>query len=306
MYSAPVSAKILIVLSQQNIPIVDIGGYMAESVLERLNINTELTREIIVNFIRDEVYKNGFERAVIGVSGGIDSALSAFLAAEALGAENILGIRMPHRLSSKASLQDAQKVIDALGIRHDTVEITAMVDPLIERFPEMSKLRQGNIMARQRMIILYDQSSAFGGLVVGTSNKTEFLLGYTTLYGDSAVAFQPIADLYKYQIRLLAKAVGIPQSILDKAPSADLWTGQTDEGELGYTYNTADQILYLLVDQRYSIEEVEMAGFNRDLVESIWQRVRRNHYKRTMPNIAKISYRSVGHDFLYVRDWGAG
>ena len=279
---------------------------MAESVLERLNINTELTREIIVNFIRDEVYKNGFERAVIGVSGGIDSALSAFLAAEALGAENILGIRMPHRLSSKASLQDAQKVIDALGIRHDTVEITAMVDPLIERFPEMSKLRQGNIMARQRMIILYDQSSAFGGLVVGTSNKTEFLLGYTTLYGDSAVAFQPIADLYKYQIRLLAKAVGIPQSILDKAPSADLWTGQTDEGELGYTYNTADQILYLLVDQRYSIEEVEMAGFNRDLVESIWQRVRRNHYKRTMPNIAKISYRSVGHDFLYVRDWGAG
>lgn len=278
---------------------------MSGNLLERLIINTKLSRQIIVNFIRDEVRKNGFERAVIGISGGIDSALSAFLTVEALGPENVLGLRMPHRLSSEESLQDAQKVVDKLGLRHDTVDITPMVDPLFERFPEMSKVRQGNIMARQRMIVLYDQSAAFGGLVVGTSNKTEFLLGYTTLYGDSAVAFQPIADLYKYQVRLLAKAIGVPDSILEKAPSADLWVGQTDEGELGYTYDTADQILYLLVDQRYSIEEVVNEGFSPDLVQGIWQRVRRNHYKRTMPNIAKISHRSIGHDFLYVRDWGA-
>lgn len=276
---------------------------MVDKFLSRLKINTALAREILVNFIREEVYSNGFERAVIGVSGGIDSALSAFLAAEALGGENVLALRMPYQSSSEGSLTDAEKVIQQLGLKHDTVEITPMVQPLIDRYPEMSRLRQGNIMARQRMIILYDQSAAFGGLVVGTSNKTEYLLGYSTLYGDSAVAFQPIADLYKNQVRQLAAAVGVPESILSKAPSADLWEGQTDEGELGYTYDDADQLLYLLVDERYTTREAIDAGFEETFVRDVWTRVRRNHYKRTMPNVAKISRRTIGHDFLYLRDW---
>ncbi len=271
--------------------------------LDKLKINTDLALQIIVNFVRQEIYQNGFNRAVIGVSGGIDSALSAFLAVEALGAENVMGVRMPYATSSPESLADADKVIEQLGIPHQTVEITPMVQPLIDHYPDMSNLRQGNIMARQRMIILYDQSAAWGGLVVGTSNKTEFLLGYSTLHGDSAVAFQPIADLYKNQVRQLARALDVPQSILDKAPSADLWEGQTDEGELGYSYDTADQLLYLLVDERYTIDECVAAGFDRNFVESVWERVRRNHYKRTMPNICKLSSRTIGHDFLYLRDW---
>jgi NAD+ synthase len=153
------------------------------------------------------------------------------------------------------------------------------------------------------MVTLYDQSVAWGGLVMGTSNKTEFLLGYSTIYGDSGVALHPLADLYKAQVRQLAKAVGVPQPIIDKAPSADLWEGQTDEGELGFTYNDVDQVLYLLVDERYTVDEVADEGFDRAFVEKVWQRVKINHYKRTMPNIAKLSKRSIGHDFLYLRDY---
>lgn len=276
---------------------------MTTRFLPALAINTDLTREILVNFIREEVYSNGFERAVIALSGGIDSALSAYLAAEALGADNVLALRMPYATSSESSLVDAQAVIDAIGLKHDTIEITPMVKPLIDRFPEMSRLRQGNIMARQRMIVLYDQSAAFGGLVVGTSNKTEYLLGYSTLYGDSAVAFQPIADLYKNQVRQLAAALDVPTPVIQKAPSADLWEGQTDEEELGYSYDEADQVLYLLVDERYTLEEVIAEGFEPAFVKDVWQRVRKNHYKRTMPNVAKISRRTIGHDFLYLRDW---
>ncbi len=272
-------------------------------ILPRLKINTDLAQKILVLFLRDALNKVGFERAVIGLSGGIDSALSAFLAAEAVGPENVLAIRMPYKISSQASLDDAQTVIDALGICSDTVDITPMVDPLLTRFPDASRLRQGNIMARMRMVILYDQSVAFDGLVIGTSNKTETLLGYTTIYGDNAAAVQPITDLYKAQVRQLSAAMGVPQSVLDKAPSADLWAGQTDEGELGFTYDLADQILYLLVDERYSVDEIAAEGFDRTLVEKIWRQVRLNHYKRTMPNVAKVSRRSIGHDFLYLRDW---
>jgi len=271
--------------------------------LPRLEINPELARQVLVNFIRDAVEKVGFHRAVIGLSGGIDSALSAYLAAEALGPENVLCIRMPYRKSSADSLSDAQAVIDALGVQHDTVEITEMVEPLFARFPDMSNQRRGNAMARARMIVLYDQSMSFNGLVVGTSNKTEFLLCYSTIYGDSAAAVQPIADLYKYQIRQLARALNIPQSVISKPPSADLWEGQTDEGELGYTYDSVDQLLYLLVDERYRPEECISEGFEEVFVRQVWRKVKMNHYKRTMPNIPKMCSRSIGSDFLYLRDW---
>ncbi len=272
-------------------------------ILPRLKINTDLARRILVGFIRDEIHKNGFKRAVIALSGGIDSALSAFLSVEALGAENVLAVRMPYRTSSPGSLSDAEAVIEQLNIPYLTIEITPMVEPLFDNFPDMSPLRKGNIMARQRMIVLYDQSAAFGGLAMGTSNKTEFLLGYSTIYGDSGVAIQPIADLYKNQVRQLAAALDVPRSVIEKPPSADLWEGQTDEGELGFTYDMVDQLLYLLVDERYSVEECAAEGFDLDFAEKVWRQVKRNHYKRTMPNVAKLSRRSIGHDFLYLRDW---
>lgn len=268
-----------------------------------LQINTDLAAKIIVGFIQDAVAKAGYSRAVIGLSGGVDSALVAFLAARALGAENVLAVRMPYRTSSADSLSDAQAVIDQLGLPALTIEITPMVQPLIDLFPDMDGVRKGNIMARQRMIVLYDQSAAWRGLVIGTSNKTEVLLGYSTLFGDSAAALQPIEDLYKTQVRQLARALGVPQSILSKPPSADLWAGQTDEGELGYTYAEVDRLLYLLVDGRYTVDEAVEQGFERAFVEGVWRRVRQNHFKRTMPSVAKLSRRSIGHDFLYLRDW---
>jgi NAD+ synthase len=240
----------------------------------------------------------------VALSGGVDSALSCFLAAEALGVENVLALRMPYRTSSLDSLEHAQQVIDLLGVQSLTIPITEMVEPLFTHFPEMSALRRGNIMARARMIVLYDQSEAFRGLAVGTGNKTEILLGYTTLYGDSACALNPLGDLYKTQVRQLARAMGIPEAIIQKPPSADLWAGQTDEGELGFTYAEVDQLLYLLVDQRYSPADCVEAGFAEDFVKKVVERVRRNHFKRVLPPIAKLSNRTVGYDFLYLRDWG--
>jgi NAD+ synthase len=269
-----------------------------------LEINTDLARKILTGFIHSEITRMGFSRAVIGLSGGIDSALSCYLAAEALGPENVLAIRMPYQASSPDSLEDAQTVIDATGVQSMTVEITEMVEPLFARFPDMDNTRKGNIMARQRMIILYDQSAAFQGLVVGTGNKTEILLGYTTLYGDSANALNPIGDLYKTQLRQLSRALGIPEALISKAPSADLWAGQTDEGELGFTYAEADRLLYLLVDERYTPQECIEAGFAEAFVRAVVERVRRNHFKRILPPIAKLSNRTIGYDFLYLRDWG--
>ncbi len=276
----------------------------ANRLLERMVINPDLARLILVHFIRAEIGRIGQKRAVVGLSGGVDSALVAFLLAEALGPEQVMGVRMPYRTSSPASLEHAQLVIEALGIRHETVEITPMVEPLLARFPDITPVRAGNIMARQRMIILYDRSAAFEALVVGTSNKTEALLGYTTLFGDNAAALHPIGDLYKNQVRQLARALGVPAPIIEKAPSADLWAGQTDEGELGYSYDEVDQLLYLLVDRRYSLEEAIAEGFDEAFVEKVWGAVQRTQYKRHLPIIPKLSQRTIGYDFLYLRDWG--
>jgi len=269
-----------------------------------LTINTDLAKTILTSFIRTEVTRAGFKKAVMGVSGGIDSALSLYLSAAALGSENVLAVRMPYKTSPQETLADAQTMIDDLGIQSRTIEITDMVDSLVNRFEDMSKLRAGNIMARMRMIVLFDQSAVFNGLVMGTSNKTELLLGYSTIFGDSAAALQPIGDLYKTQVRQLARAMGVPDAVITKAPSADLWHGQTDEGELGFTYEDVDKLLYLLVDQRYRPETCVEEGFERAFVERVVEMIRRNHFKRVMPPIAKLSQRTIGYDFLYPRDWG--
>jgi NAD+ synthase len=272
--------------------------------LAPLQINTDLTRKMVVAFIRAEVTRVGFARGVVGLSGGIDSSLVAFLAAEALGAPNVLGVIMPYRASNPESRADAESVAKQLGIATRVVEITPMVEPYLAQYAGDDARRHGNVMARARMIVLYDQSEDFHALVIGTSNKTEALLGYTTQFGDSAAAIHPIADLYKAQVRQLARAVRIPENIIAKAPSADLWQGQTDEGELGFTYDEADAVLYHLVDERRRVEDVIALGFEARLVQRIIELMARNQFKRVTPLVAKLSARTIGIDFLYNRDWG--
>ncbi len=269
-----------------------------------LSIDPDLVRKILTEFIRSEITRPGFSHAVVNLSGGVDSAVSFVLSVEAMGPKNVLAIRCPYKTSSPDSLEHAQILIDQFGCPSVTIPITDMTDALISLEPGMPDIRKGNIMARARMIVAYDQSEAFKGLVIGTGNKTEILLGYTTLYGDSACAINPIGDLYKTQVRQLARALGIPEAIIAKPPSADLWTGQTDEGELGFTYAEVDKLLYLLVDQRYRPEECVEAGFGVKFVRMVYERVRRNQFKRVLPPIAKLSSRTVGYDFLYLRDWG--
>jgi len=269
-----------------------------------LKINTDLARKILTGFIKSEINRIGFTRAVVNLSGGLDSAVSCALAVEALGAENVLALRLPYRLSSPDSLEHAQLMIDQFKVQSETIEITEMVDPLIKSDPDMSKARKGNIMARTRMIIQYDRTEVFKGLAIGTSNKTEILLGYSTLWGDMASAINPIGDLYKTQMRQLAQALKIPQAIIDKPPSADLWEGQTDEGELGFTYENVDKLLYLLVDKRYTLQDCMDAGFDEAFIRRIVERIQRSQFKRMLPPIAKLSNRTIGYDFLYLRDWG--
>jgi NAD+ synthase len=265
--------------------------------------------EVIVGFIRAQMAQTGFERIVLGLSGGVDSATVAFLAARAVGADNLLAVRLPYRTSSDASETDALRVVDALGCRTERVEITPMVEPMLELISngdapiatDALNVRRGNVMARQRMIVLYDRSAAFDALVAGTSNKTEALLGYGTLHGDMAAAFAPIGDLYKTQLRAVATELGVPREILDKPPSADLWPGQTDEAELGGTYDALDRALFALVDRRWSVDRCERAGLDRSLVEWVAQRVARMEYKRQTPPVAKVSLRTPGIDHLYPR-----
>ncbi|HEX13512.1 MAG TPA: NAD+ synthase, partial [Desulfurella acetivorans] len=247
--------------------------------------------DYLIEFLRDEIYKVGFEKAVIGLSGGIDSGLVAYLLKEALGKENVYAIILPYKTSSAESVDDAFKIINELGINYKKIDITKMADSYIEN--NFDKVRIGNILARLRMIVLFDQSYETNALVVGTSNKTELLLGYGTWYGDMASSLNPIGDLYKTQVRILSKYMGVPQSIIDKKPTADLWVGQSDEEELGFSYDEADLILYHLFDKRLSIDEVINLGFSKNIVNGIFERVRKNQFKRLPPIIAKVSRRSI-------------
>ncbi len=270
-----------------------------------LSLNISQTLKVLDIFLRDELGRVGFTKAVIGLSGGIDSALSTYLAARALGAENVHCVMMPYKLSSAESLSDAQKVIDDLGVSHEVVEITPMVQPYFDANPDMTNLRRGNVMARQRMITLYDRSAKLGALVVGTSNKTEGLLGYTTQFGDNASAVNPIGDLYKTQIWQLSEALGVPESIVSKAPSADLWVGQTDEQEMGIKYREVDLLLYHMYDLRENDDELIARGYDAAFLTKIRGMVRRSQFKRLPPVIAKISARTINTDFRYARDWGS-
>lgn len=274
------------------------------NIADRLEIHTDLTRRLLVEFIRNETRKFGFNRVVLGLSGGIDSALSATLAVEALGPENVVALMLPYRTSSPESEGHARLLIEQLGMPHDKIDITPMAEPLFEHYDKMSDLRRGNILARLRMVAVFDRSSAENALVLGTSNKTEYLLGYTTWYGDSAASIQPLGDLYKTQVRALSRAVGVPAPIIEKKPSADLWPGQTDEAEMGLSYDIVDQVLYLLVDERLDPERVVGMGFEQALVERVVRNVRNMQYKRMTPIIAKVGSRTPGIDFRYPRDWG--
>src|SRR5579885_860827 len=270
----------------------------------RLAINVESTERLLTGFIQNEVRKVGFERVVVGLSGGIDSALSAFLAAKALGPQNVLAVMMPYRTGGPESLADARAVVDKLGIQSKTIEITAMADAFIAQSGADTNKRKGNIMARTRMVVLYDQSEDFGGLVLGTSNKTELLLGYGTLYGDMASALNPLGDLYKTQVWALSEHMGVPEAIVNKTPTADLWVGQTDEGELGFTYRQVDEVLFQLVDERYSEAELIERGYNAEFVHKTARLIASSQFKRALPVIAKVSARTIAREFRYPRDWG--
>ena len=283
---------------------MSVPANLSEAVFPPLAINPELVKGILVVFIRNEVRKVGFERVVLGLSGGVDSSLVATLATEALGRDNVLALVMPYKTSDPKSRSDALQVIEQVRIRHLEIDITPQIDAYFERFPDANQTRRGNKMARERMTILYDHSFAWRALVIGTSNKTELLLGYGTIYGDIASAINPIGDLYKTQVWHLADAVGVPTAIVQKSPSADLWAGQSDESELGFQYRKVDQLLYYLVDRRYTVEELIRLGFEPAFIDDIIRRVRDNQYKRRLPIIAKLSSRTIDREFRYPRDWG--
>lgn len=267
-------------------------------------LNPEVVERILVDFLRDGTNNAGFAKAVLGLSGGVDSAVCAALAVRALGADNVLGVLMPHRTSSPESREDAGLVACALGMRTELVDISPMVDPYLTAAGVTDRLRAGNVMARQRMIVLYDLSAREQALVFGTSNKTELLLGYGTLFGDMASALNPLGDLYKSQIWQLARHLDLPARVISKKPSADLWVGQTDEGEMGFTYADVDRLLFRMIDERRTDAELEQAGFDPDFITRVRSMVRRSQFKRRPPVIAKVSHRTVNVDFRYPRDWG--
>jgi len=278
---------------------------------DELRIDTDVARRVIAGFVSGQLRQAGFERAVIGLSGGIDSAVVAFLVAEAIGAGRLLCLLMPYRTSAPASRADAEEVVRRLGCASRVVDITPIVDGYFGReggpgaggpeAQEASPLRRGNFAARARMAVLYDASVTWGGLVVGTGNKTESLIGYTTLFGDSACAFNPIGDLYKSQVRQLALALGVPDAIVRKAPSADLWPGQTDEAEAGFTYPELDRLLFWMIDRRRTDAELAALGFEPATIARVARMVAASEFKRQVPPIAKLGPRTAGLDYLYPR-----
>ena len=256
--------------------------------MNKLDLNLKEVHNELVEFLRENFKKAGFSKAVLGLSGGIDSALVAYLLRDALGKENVLAIMMPYKSSNPDSLNHAKLVVEDLKINSKTIEITDMIDAYFKNEKEATSLRMGNKMARERMSILFDYSSKENALVVGTSNKTEIYLGYSTQFGDSACALNPIGDLYKTNIWDLSRYLKIPNELIEKKPSADLWEGQTDEQEMGLTYKEADQVLYRMLEENKTVEEILAEGFNKDLVDNIVRRMNRSEYKRRMPLIAKI------------------
>ena len=269
-----------------------------------LTINPVFTEKVLVRFIREELGKHGFRKAVLGLSGGLDSSACAALAVRALGAPNVLGLIMPYGGSFPADVRDAEKVARKFGFRTRTIDIAPQVDAYFAAHPTRNRVLRGNKMARERMSILYDWSAREKALILGTSNKTELLIGYGTVHGDMACAVNPMGDLYKTQVRDLARHLGLPACVVRKAPTAGLWSGQTDEAEIGMTYAELDRILESLVEGRRTVREAIRAGFAPAKVRRVAALVRGAEFKRKMPPIAKISSRSVGHDFLYPYDWG--
>jgi NAD+ synthase len=269
-----------------------------------LAVDCDLVTEILTGFVREEVRKVGFERGVVGLSGGVDSALTLAVVCRALGPENALPVIMPYRASSPASERDARLVAAQLGTTPLVVDISPQIDAYFDCYPDADRNRRGNKMARERMSILYDLSLARAALVVGTSNKTELLLGYGTIHGDMAHALNPLGDLYKTQIFALARHLALPAAVIEKAPSADLWEGQSDEDELGFEYAAVDQLLHQMIDERRTRVELHGLGFDDVFVKQIQRRVRDSQYKRRPPLIAKLSNRTIDRDFRYPRDWG--
>jgi len=268
-----------------------------------INLNYGLVKEFIIKFIKEEVHSNGFSQCVIALSGGLDSVLVAYLSKEALGKENVKAIIMPYKDSNPASKEDAIFIANKLGILSEVIDITKIADAYFKREKDTTNIRKGNFLARVRMCILFDKAKEFNALVMGTSNKSELILGYSTWHGDMAASFYPIGDLYKTQIFEFARWIGISEKIISKAPSADLWPGQTDESELGAKYKMLDSIMSLYIDQRKTKEEILSLGYSKNLVENVLNRIKKTQFKRTPPPVAKFSPRTIGLDFLYPHDF---
>jgi NAD+ synthase len=269
-----------------------------------LLIDTGVARQIIGEFIRGHLEQTGFKRMVLALSGGLDSALVAYLLAESIGASNLLCVMLPYRTSSPESRSDAEAVIAAIGCESQLIDITPMVDGYFgdaDASEPAAARRLGNFAARMRMAVIYDKSAEWNGLVCGTGNKTEALLGYTTIYGDNAAALMPIGDLYKSQVRQLSQEMGVPAPILRKPPTADLWPNQTDEGELGIVYSDLDRLLYWMVDRRRTREQLVAMGFSGKVITRVEQLVAGSEYKRQVPPVAKLTTRTPGVDYLYPR-----
>jgi NAD+ synthase len=268
-----------------------------------LKIRCDLVEKILVSSIRDSIYKNGFKNAIVGVSGGLDSAVVLALCKKALGPRHTFALLLPYRISAPESLDHGKTVCAKFKVPYEIIDISPSVDAFFERFPAENRLQIGNKCARERMSVLYDFSVRKKALVAGTSNKSEILVGYSTQFGDSAAAFLPIGDLYKTQVFELARYLGIPGEIIAKKPSADLWPGQTDEGEIGISYNDLDIILHLMVDKRWDEGEIIEHGYPLTLIRRIKKMIVNSQFKRTMPPVIKLHPRTVGIDFRYLRDW---